>query len=155
MESATLGERITSKREALKWTKTRLGREAGIHAVLIGRYEKDEAVPKTDNLKKLARALGVSVEYLVEGEEYPLVDLPEAFVVAWQKADTAGKGVLLYLMEEMIEKYKKFIRGFNGHAPTISYATAEVGFGRGKPRQELMGNICLPGPAEAVAKISG
>ena len=40
---------------------------AGFHFMHYGRYERGEARPKADALKRLADALGVSTDFLMEG----------------------------------------------------------------------------------------
>lgn len=40
---------------------------AGLHQNHIGRYERGESRPAADTLKRLAEALGVSSDYLLEG----------------------------------------------------------------------------------------
>jgi len=42
--------------------------QVGLHPAQYNRYEKGENVPATETLGKLADALGVSVDYLYEGE---------------------------------------------------------------------------------------
>ena len=40
-------------------------REIGISRVMIGKYERGEAIPSIDAAKKIADALGVTLDYLV------------------------------------------------------------------------------------------
>lgn len=42
---------------------------AGIHFTTISRYERGEGLPNTDALQGLSKALGVSADFLVHGEE--------------------------------------------------------------------------------------
>jgi transcriptional regulator with XRE-family HTH domain len=46
-----------------------LATAANLHRVQYNRYENGETTPSTDTLSKLADALGVSVDYLLEGKE--------------------------------------------------------------------------------------
>jgi transcriptional regulator with XRE-family HTH domain len=49
-------------------TKARkLGEVVGVHHSQIGRYEKGEASPAAEVLKKMANALNVSTDYLMNG----------------------------------------------------------------------------------------
>ena len=43
------------------------GEDCGVHYSHIGRYERGISRPAADTLKKLANALGVSGDYLLEG----------------------------------------------------------------------------------------
>ncbi len=44
-----------------------MARLAGIHYIHYGRYERGEAKPSAESMGKLADALGVSADYLMEG----------------------------------------------------------------------------------------
>ena len=54
-------------REAKNLTKQKLGEVVGVHHSQIGRYEKGEASPAAEVLKKMANALDVSTDYLMNG----------------------------------------------------------------------------------------
>lgn len=55
---ATKGKRLT---------KDKLGKAVGVHHSQIGRYEKGEASPSAEVLKKIAHALDVSTDFLMNG----------------------------------------------------------------------------------------
>jgi transcriptional regulator with XRE-family HTH domain len=61
------GKRLTAAREAKNLTKQKLGEVVGVHHSQIGRYEKGEASPAAEVLKKMANALNVSTDYLMNG----------------------------------------------------------------------------------------
>ena len=48
-------------------SQTELGQRAGLHYTHIGRFERGASRPGGDTLKRLADALGVSSDYLLEG----------------------------------------------------------------------------------------
>ena len=60
-----LGNRIAGIRKDRKVSQNELALRVGVHANLIGRYERDEAVPSVEVASKLADALDVSLDYLV------------------------------------------------------------------------------------------
>jgi transcriptional regulator with XRE-family HTH domain len=64
---AAFGKRLTAAREAKELTKEKLGKIVGVHHSQIGRYEKGEASPSAEVLKKMANALNVSTDYLMNG----------------------------------------------------------------------------------------
>lgn len=64
---ATFGKRLTTAREAKSLTKDKLGKIVAVHHSQIGRYEKGEASPSAEVLKKMANALDVSTDYLMNG----------------------------------------------------------------------------------------
>jgi transcriptional regulator with XRE-family HTH domain len=66
-EPATIGERLFALRDERGWSQHRLEEESGVSRVSIGKIEADQVKPRIGTLRKLARALGVSVEELVGG----------------------------------------------------------------------------------------
>lgn len=60
-------ERLSSLRKQKNLSQTALGKIVGVHYSHIGRYERGISRPAADTLKKLANALGVSGDYLIEG----------------------------------------------------------------------------------------
>jgi transcriptional regulator with XRE-family HTH domain len=59
------GKIIADLREQKKWSQTDLADKSGVSRVMIGKYERGEAVPSIEAAKKVADALGVSMDYLV------------------------------------------------------------------------------------------
>ncbi len=64
---AAFGKRLTTAREAKSLTKEKLGKLVGVHHSQVGRYEKGEASPSAEVLKKMANTLDVSTDYLMNG----------------------------------------------------------------------------------------
>ena len=56
---------IADLREQKEWNQSELADKSGVSRVMIGNYERGEAVPSVDAAKKIADALGVSMDYLV------------------------------------------------------------------------------------------
>jgi transcriptional regulator with XRE-family HTH domain len=64
---ASFGQRLKEVREAKGLTKDKLGKTINIHYSQIGRYERNEASPSAEALKKMANALNMSTDYLMNG----------------------------------------------------------------------------------------
>jgi transcriptional regulator with XRE-family HTH domain len=63
-----LCDRLRRLRKARVLTVRELSEESGVHYVTISRAENNpDYIPRPGTLRKLARALGVSVEYLATG----------------------------------------------------------------------------------------
>lgn len=61
------GKRLAAAREAKELTKEKLGKLVGVHHSQIGRYERGDASPSAEVLKKMANALDSSADYLMNG----------------------------------------------------------------------------------------
>jgi transcriptional regulator with XRE-family HTH domain len=68
-EKEKLGKRIRDAREDRGISQADLAREADIHPTVISQFESGSRQPSPDNLKKLADALSVSIDYLLGREE--------------------------------------------------------------------------------------
>jgi transcriptional regulator with XRE-family HTH domain len=63
----TLAERIRECRVALGIDQAELARRAGVHKAQVMRWEQGTYHPLLESVIRLARALEVSVDYLVDG----------------------------------------------------------------------------------------
>ncbi|MBY0573684.1 MAG: helix-turn-helix domain-containing protein [Undibacterium sp.] len=59
--------RLRELRKQKNLSQTQLGQLAALHYTHIGRFERGASRPSGDTLKRLADALGVSSDYLLEG----------------------------------------------------------------------------------------
>ena len=60
-------ERIRELRHRKKLSQTKLGELIGVHYTQVGKYEKGEALPSVEVLRKLADVFEVSIDFLMEG----------------------------------------------------------------------------------------
>jgi transcriptional regulator with XRE-family HTH domain len=58
------GERLLNTRKKKKISQDELAKQIGVHAPVIGRYERDEVKPSIETAFKIAKALEVSLDYL-------------------------------------------------------------------------------------------
>jgi transcriptional regulator with XRE-family HTH domain len=69
MNIAVLGERLCRQRLARKWSQATLAYESGVMRARISDLERGKRQrPSAETLAKLARALGVSVDWLIGKE---------------------------------------------------------------------------------------
>jgi transcriptional regulator with XRE-family HTH domain len=59
------GKIITALRDKKQWSQADLADNSGVSRVMVGKYERGEAVPSIDAAKKIADALDVSLDNLV------------------------------------------------------------------------------------------
>lgn len=65
---AGVGERIKKRRQELEWTQDQLAQKAGISKSFLSDLENGKRSVGAENLLDIARALGVSIDYLMTGE---------------------------------------------------------------------------------------
>lgn len=61
----SFSNRLITSRKANKLSQGELALKVGVHANLIGRYERDEAIPSVEIAAKIASELNVSLDYLI------------------------------------------------------------------------------------------
>ena len=64
----TFGERIQERRSILGMSQERLAELVGVSRQAVSKWEVGDALPDTDRLLPLARALGVTVDELLGGQ---------------------------------------------------------------------------------------
>jgi transcriptional regulator with XRE-family HTH domain len=62
----SFGARIVSIRKKHKISQSELALRIGLHANVLGRYERNEALPSIEVAARIAKALDVSLDYLSE-----------------------------------------------------------------------------------------
>lgn len=63
-ELILFGERLLQVRKKRKVSQDDLAKKLGVHAPVIGRYERGEVKPSIETAARMADALGVSLDYL-------------------------------------------------------------------------------------------
>lgn len=69
-----IGNKISSLRKEKGMNREDFGKIVGTSAAVIGRYERDEITPSVEMAKKMADALGVSLDYLTGGTDFVIQD---------------------------------------------------------------------------------
>jgi len=59
-----IGKIIAGLRSAKGWSQSDLATKSGVSRVMIGKYEREEAVPSIEAAKKIAEAFEISLDYL-------------------------------------------------------------------------------------------
>jgi len=58
------GKIISDLRDQRSWSQSDLANKSGVSRVMIGKYEREEAVPSIEVARKIAQAFQVSLDYL-------------------------------------------------------------------------------------------
>jgi transcriptional regulator with XRE-family HTH domain len=66
-----LGKRLRELRQQRGLSQQDLARIAKLHFMQVGKYERGEVLPAAESLLALARALSVTADYLLTGQNEP------------------------------------------------------------------------------------
>lgn len=72
-----MGDRIKKLRMEKKWKQSDLAEKAGISREAVGNYENNRRQPPVDIASRIAAALGVSADYLINGVDAPMAADPD------------------------------------------------------------------------------
>lgn len=101
----TLSETIKTERIKNGLSQARLGEILNVTQQAVGRWEKAQAEPDTDNLMKLAKLFNISIDYLV-GYEEPTPEERTAGAAETKKISiTPIEDEMLYLFREIGRKH--------------------------------------------------
>lgn len=62
-----MGERIINARKKMGYSQQDLAKVVKVHFTNIGKYEREEAVPSADVLNRIAKAMDVNTDFLLNG----------------------------------------------------------------------------------------
>lgn len=69
-----IGDRITQLRKQQKVSQEQLAKQTGVSRTMMGNYERNDNTPSVEVLLKLAKAFGVSVDYLIGESDLSSID---------------------------------------------------------------------------------
>ncbi|MDH5784781.1 MAG: XRE family transcriptional regulator [Chromatiales bacterium] len=99
-----IGNRIERARHAAGLSLRALAEQIGLSAMAISKYEREEVTPGSDVLLRLARALGVRVEYFFRTEE---VELKQVEYRKRGELKAADKKKIHADVEDQLERWLK------------------------------------------------
>lgn len=100
------GERLATVRKSKKISQDELAKAIGVHAPVIGRYERNEVKPSIDVATKIANAVGVSLDYLVGNSELELDKDIINRVVEIQQLPDKDKDHILYTLDSLLQNVR-------------------------------------------------
>ena len=95
-----LGQRIKTSREALSITQQGLADALKVSAQHVSAVENGKKIPSLALVSEVAKQLGVSIDYLVSGEEGVIKDTVPA-IKADKGLSLKAKKALISLVEEL------------------------------------------------------
>lgn len=112
MDKTGFAERLRQLRSQKGYSQTELANSVGMHYTHISRYERGESRPSSKALKSLADALGVSTDYLYDGDEQDaaVADFKDRdFLKIFKEAETLeekDKEILKVVIESFLARKK-------------------------------------------------
>ncbi len=100
------GERLLSTRKKKKISQDELAKQIGVHAPVIGRYERDEVKPSIETAFKIAKSLEVSLDYLTGLSDLELDKNIVDVVVSLQKLNDKDKEHIFTTINALIRDAK-------------------------------------------------
>ncbi|MEM9681280.1 MAG: helix-turn-helix transcriptional regulator [Bacteroidota bacterium] len=97
---------LSELRKAKKFSQEELAKTVGIHANVLGRYERGEAKPSIEIAINLADALGVSVDFLVGKSDLQLDQTIIDKILTIQKLPEQDREHILFTLDAMLRDAK-------------------------------------------------
>jgi len=105
----SFGKKLRECRETQSFSQSKLAQEVSLHHSIIGRYERDEAKPTIDVVKRLASALKTTVGYLLgETEDASLFKDPSMLqrLKELSKLSEHDKNHILYALDGLLQNVR-------------------------------------------------
>jgi transcriptional regulator with XRE-family HTH domain len=105
----SFGKKLRECREAQNFSQSKLAQEVGLHHSIIGRYERDEAKPTIDVVKRLALTLKTTLGYLLgETEDASLFKDPSMLqrLKELSKLSEYDKDHILYTLDGLLQNVR-------------------------------------------------
>ncbi len=105
----SFGKKLRACREDKGFSQSKLAQEVGLHHSIIGRYERDEAKPTIDIVKRMANTLGTTVGYLLgETEDAELFKDPAMLQRLKELSNLPehDKNCILYTLDGLLQNVK-------------------------------------------------
>ena len=100
------GLRLATLRKEKKIAQGELAKIVGIHANVLGRYEREEAKPSIDMAAKLADALGVSLDFLIGKTDIEMDTELRDKILTIQRLPNEEKKHVVFAIDAMIRDAK-------------------------------------------------
>ena len=101
------GKIISRLREEKGWSQTDLADNSSVSRVMIGKYERGEAIPSIEAAKEVADAFGVSLDYLIgEGQLSSYDKEVLKRIEDIEHLDQETRKNLFFLIDNVIQNFK-------------------------------------------------
>jgi transcriptional regulator with XRE-family HTH domain len=102
----SFGKKIAEVRKKIGLSQAELAKRVGTQAPVIGRYERDIAKPSIEVSMKIAKALNVSLDYLVGNTELELDQNTLKRIEDISKMDSEEQNKIFMVVDALIRDFK-------------------------------------------------
>lgn len=100
------GERLLNTRKKKKISQDELAKKLGVHAPIIGRYERNEVKPSIEMATKIAEVLQVSLDYLTGLSDLELEQNVVEIITDLQKLNEQDKQHIITTVNALVRDAK-------------------------------------------------
>lgn len=102
-----IGSKISFLRKEKGWSQGHLAKQIMASREIIGKYERNENLPSIEMALKMAKAFGVTVDFLLGESEYSSYDQDTIDRIKnIQEMDADTKSVLFNVIDTYIQNFK-------------------------------------------------
>ena len=102
-----IGSKISVLRKEKNWSQGDLAQQIYASREIIGKYERNENLPSIEMTLKMAKAFGVTVDFLLGEGEYSSYDKDTVDrLKSIQKMDINTKNILFNVIDTYIQNFK-------------------------------------------------
>ena len=102
----SFGQRMAGARKSIRKSQEQLAKSIGVHAPLIGRYERGEVKPSIEVANKIANVLGTSLDYLVGNIDDQIGSDSMKRIVDLQSLEEEEKGHIYSIIDAYVRDVK-------------------------------------------------
>ena len=101
-----LGSKIIELRKQKGWSQSELAKQVKVSREIVGRYERNDAIPSIDIAKRMADAFEVSLDYLVGNSDSRLDKATLTRVLEISKLQAKDKEMVFTFLDAFLTKIK-------------------------------------------------
>ena len=102
-----IGSKIITLRKEKNWSQGDLAEQVNASREIIGKYERNENLPSVEMALKMAKAFGVTVDFLLGEGEYASYDKDTVDRLKnIQKLDNQTRSILFNVIDTYIQNYR-------------------------------------------------
>lgn len=99
-----IGSKIAELRKQKGWSQSQLAKAIDVSREIVGRYERNDAIPSIEIARRMADAFGISLDYLAGASEQQLDKATLNRILQISKLSQADKELVYQFLDAFILK---------------------------------------------------